>query len=164
VSIAAEIEGEVVAGVVLDAAKGVEYVAHSGPEGVRALRDGQPIGVRGPAPLAQRLIGTGFSYRTDVRAIQAAGMARLLPQIRDIRRLGSCSLDICYVAEGRLDGYFEEGVNLWDHAAAGLIARAAGARTQEMVGAGGMTLLICAPDHGFDELLEAVRKAGLTRE
>jgi len=164
VSIAAEVEGEVVAGVVLDVAKGVEYVARSGPDGVRALRDDRPISVRGPAPLSQRLIGTGFAYRSDVRAVQAAAMARLLPEIRDIRRLGSCALDLCHVAEGLLDGYVEEGVNLWDHAAAGLVARAAGARTQELVGAGGMTLLICAPDHGFDELLDAVRKAGLTRE
>jgi myo-inositol-1(or 4)-monophosphatase len=68
------------------------------------------------------------------------------------------------VAEGFFDGYVEEGVNLWDHAAAGLIARAAGARTQELPGAGGMTLLVCAPDHGFDEFLQAVRDAGFTRE
>ena len=96
--------------------------------------------------------------------MQAAAVARLIPTIRDIRRLGSCALDLCHVAEGRLDGYVEEGVNLWDHAAAGLIARAAGARTRELVGASGMTLFVCGPDHGFDELVEAVERAGFTRE
>ncbi|HET9420368.1 MAG TPA: inositol monophosphatase family protein [Nocardioides sp.] len=164
VSIAAELDGEVVAGVVIDVAKRVEYVARPGADGVVALRDGAPIAVRGPAPLSQRLIGTGFAYRAEVRAVQAAAVARLLPEVRDIRRLGSCALDLCHVAEGRLDGYVEEGVNLWDHAAAGLIARAAGARTQELVGAAGMTLLVCAPDHGFDELLGALKTAGFTRE
>ena len=164
VSIAAELDGEVVAGVVIDVAKRVEYVARPGPDGVVALRDGAPIAVRGPAPLAQRLIGTGFAYRAEVRAVQAAAVARLLPEVRDIRRLGSCALDLCHVAEGRLDGYAEEGVNLWDHAAAGLIARAAGARTQELVGAAGTTLLVCGPDHGFDELLDALKTAGFARE
>ena len=164
VSIAAEVDGEVVAGVVIDVAKRVEYLARTGPDGVVALRDGAPIAVRGPAPLAQRLIATGFAYRAEVRAVQAAAVARLIPTIRDIRRLGSCALDLCHVAEGRLDGYLEEGVNLWDHAAAGLIARAAGARTRELNGASGMTLFVCAPDHGFDELLDAVEKAGFSRE
>ena len=112
----------------------------------------------------ETLIGTGFAYRAEVRVVQAAAVARLLPEIRDIRRLGSCALDLCHVAEGRLDGYVEEGVNLWDHAAAGLIARAAGARTLELVGAAGMTLLVCGPDHGFDELLGAMKTAGFTRE
>jgi len=164
VSIAAEIEGEVAAGVVLDVAKSTEYVARPGPEGVVALRNGQPIAVRGPAPLAQRLIGTGFSYSSEKRAVQAAAVARLLPNIRDIRRLGSCALDLCHVAEGLLDGYVEEGVNLWDHAAAGLIARAAGARTLELTGSGGTTLLVCGPDHGFEEFVDAVREAGFSRE
>ena len=164
VSIAAEVDGEVVAGVVIDVAKDVEYVARPGTEGVVALRDGRPITVRGPAPLAQRLIATGFAYRAEVRAVQAQAVARLLPRIRDIRRLGSCALDLCAVAEGTLDGYVEEGVNLWDHAAAGYIARAAGATTRTLVGASGTTLLVCGPGHGFDELLSAVEEAGFTRE
>ena len=77
---------------------------------------------------SQRLIGTGFGYGPEVRAVQAAAVGRLLPQVRDIRRIGSCALDLCHVAEGRLDGYVEEGVNLWDHAAGALIAEGAGAR------------------------------------
>ena len=164
VSIAAEVDGEVVAGVVVDVAKSLEYVARPGPDGPVATRNGEPVAVRGPAPLGQRLIATGFSYQADVRAVQAEAVCRMLPQVRDIRRLGSCALDLCAVAEGLIDGYVEEGVNLWDHAAAGLIARAAGARTRELVGASGMPLLVCAPDHGFDDLLELVRTVGLARE
>ena len=79
VSIAAELDGEVVAGVVIDVAKRAEYVARPGPDGVVALRDGAPIAVRGPAPLSQRLIATGFAYRAEVRAVQAAAVARLIP-------------------------------------------------------------------------------------
>lgn len=161
VSLAAEVDGEAVAGVVIDVAKGVEYVARPGRDGATvALRDDEPIRVGEPRPLDRRLVATGFSYVTEVKVAQAAAVGRLLPRIRDVRRLGSCALDLCHVAEGRLDGYVEEGVNLWDHAAAGLIARAAGARTETGPGAGGLTLLLCAPAHGFDELREATVEAG----
>jgi myo-inositol-1(or 4)-monophosphatase len=153
-----------VAGIVLDVASGTEWVARPGPDGVVALRDGRPIVVRGPAPLSHRLIGTGFSYGAEKRRIQGAAVARLLPHVRDIRRLGSCALDLCLVADGRLDGYLEEGVNLWDHAAGGLIARAAGARTEELPGAAGSSLLICAPRHGFDDLRAAAVAAGFAAE
>ena len=165
VSIAAERDGVVVAGVVVDVAGGTEYAAERHPSGeVTSLRDGQPIAVRDPAPLGQRLVATGFSYEADVRALQAAATARLLPHIRDIRRLGSCALDLCHVAEGRLDGYVEEGVQPWDHAAGALIAEGAGARVEMATGAAGRPLLLCAPDHGFDTLRDAVRDAGFFRE
>lgn len=166
VSIAAELDGEVVAGVVLDVAHGVEYVARPAPEGegVVALRDGEPIAVRPVAPLAERLVGTGFSYDRDRRRVQGAGVTELLGEVRDVRRLGSCALDVCLVAEGRLDGYVEEAVNLWDHAAAGLVARAAGARTELHPGAGGLDALVVSPAGGFDTLLEAARRCGLLRD
>ena len=166
VSIAAELDGEVVAGVVLDVQAGTEYVGRladaSGPES--ATRDGVPVEVRGSAPMAQRLIATGFSYDRRVRVLQAEAVTRLLPLVRDVRRLGSCALDLCLVADGRLDGYVEEGVNLWDHAAAGLIARIAGARTQVLPGIGGLDLLVCGPAHGFDELLKVVISTGFSPE
>ncbi|MCD4534883.1 inositol monophosphatase [Nocardioides sp. cx-169] len=160
VSIAAELDGEVVAGVVLNAATGLEYVAREDDGRLVATRDGRAIAVRGEAPLSHRLIGTGFSYDREVRVVQAQAVTRLLPHIRDVRRLGSAALDMCAVADGQLDGYIEEGVHLWDHAAAGLIARAAGARTELAQGAGGLTLMLCAPAHGFEEFREATRQAG----
>lgn len=157
VSLAAEVDGTAVAGVVVNAATGVTFDAALG-HGAR--RDGGAIRVRGPTPLGQRLVLTGFSYEAALRELQARALVRLLPRIRDVRRLGSCALDLCHVAEGAADGYVEEGVNLWDHAAGGLIAREAGARTWLTTGAGGSELLLCAPDHGFDELREAVVDAG----
>ena len=165
VSVAAERDGVVVAGVVLDVARETAYVGRraTGADDravVTAHRDGSPIAVRSPAPLSQRLIGTGFSYQASIRAIQADAVGRLLPQVRDIRRFGSCALDLCHVAEGLLDGYVEEGVNLWDHAAGVLIAEGAGARSELLPGAGGMELLLCAPAHGFDEFRKAVETAG----
>ena len=131
VSIAAEVDDRVVAGVVLNVASGVEYVGYltEGDAGV-ATRDGQPIGVRAPAPLSHRLVATGFNYDAGLRELQARAWVHLLPRVRDIRRLGSCALDLCHVAEGLLDAYVEEGVHDWDHAAGGLVARIAGAVTE----------------------------------
>ncbi|MBZ5733739.1 inositol monophosphatase [Nocardioides sp. TRM66260-LWL] len=165
VSIAAEVDGEVRAGVVLNVETGTEYVGWIDECGVaRSTRDGEPIAVAAAQPLATMLVATGFSYDREVRAVQAQAVMRLLPQIRDLRRLGSCALDLCHVAEGRLDAYVEEGVNLWDHAAAGLIARAAGARTELLPGAGGLTLLACAPAAAWDEFRHAVVTCGFTAD
>jgi myo-inositol-1(or 4)-monophosphatase len=80
--------------------------------------------------------------------------------VGDIRRFGSCALDLCHVAEGLIDGYVEEGVNLWDRAAGALIAEGAGARCELAVGAGGREIVICAPALGFDEFRKAVEDAG----
>ncbi|MCB0896542.1 MAG: inositol monophosphatase [Nocardioides sp.] len=166
VSIAAERDGEVAAGVVLNVAQEVEYVAHRadvhGP--AVATRDGVPLAVREPTPLSLRLVSTGFNYDAGIRALQAGALARLITEVRDVRRFGSCALDLCHVAEGAVDGYFEEGVNLWDHAAGGLVAQVAGARLEVLDGVGGTDLVVCAPTHGFDELAAAVRRAGFTRE
>jgi myo-inositol-1(or 4)-monophosphatase len=167
VSIAAEVDGEAVAGVVLNVPQQITYVGYVDPGlpgGGSATRDGEAIRTRARVPLAHRLVATGFGYRSDVREIQAAATARLLPQVRDIRRHGSCALELCHVAEGCLDGYVEEGVNRWDHAAGGLIARLAGARTQHFPGAAGLDLLVCAPTDGWEELLDAVLAAGFARE
>lgn len=158
VSIAAEVDGVAQVGVVLNVPTGVTYWAVLG---AGAHRDGTPLQVRGPAPMSQRLVLTGFNYEPRVRALQAQAVARLLPVVRDIRRPGSAALDLCHVAEGAADGYVEEGVNPWDHAAGGLVAREAGARTALMTGVGGLTLLVCAPAHGFEEFLATVHDAGL---
>ncbi len=164
VSIAAEVDGDVVAGVVLNVQSGTEYVGHlaDGDRPASATRDGQPIAVRAPAPLAERLIATGFSYDRRVRVLQAQAVARLLPQVRDIRRLGSCALDLCQVAEGGSTATSRRASTSGTTPPAGLIARLAGARTVVIAGVGGLDLLVCAPAHGFDELLEAVRSAGFS--
>ena len=170
VSIAAERRGEdgeveVVAGVVIDVAGRIEYTAHVEADGtIVSRRDGRAIAVAAPAPLGKRLIATGFGYDAGLRRLQAQCLVRLLPQVRDIRRIGSCALDVCDVAQGVFDGYVEEGVHQWDYAAAALIARGAGARTEVAVGLGGGELLVVAPAHGFDELRSAVAAAGYFAE
>lgn len=157
VSIAAELAGKVVAGVVLNAATGDEYTAALGGG---AHRDGVPLRVRPPAPMGERLVLTGFNYEAATREVQAAAVARLLPQVRDLRRQGSCALDLCHVAEGSADAYVEEGVAEWDHAAGALVAREAGARTEVTVGRGGKQAIVCAPAHGFDEFRALVAECG----
>lgn len=85
------------------------------------------IRVAQPVELSTALIGTGFAYASEMRAHQGGVIAQLLPHVRDIRRLGTASLDLCFVASGRLNAYFERTLSPWDHAAGTLIAREAGA-------------------------------------
>jgi myo-inositol-1(or 4)-monophosphatase len=161
VSIAAEVDGTVVAGVVLNVATGTEYVAHRDDVGrTVATRDGEPLGPRAAVPLEKTLVATGFSYDREVRRVQVTAWLDLLPRVRDLRRLGSCALDLCAVAEGTVDAYVEEGVNLWDHAAGALVAEAAGARSEVLPGAGGLSLLVCAPAPSYDAFRAAVLTAG----
>jgi myo-inositol-1(or 4)-monophosphatase len=165
VSIAAEVGGEVVAGAVVNAATGVEYAAARG-EG--STRDGRPLRVRHAPPVAERLVLTGFGYRADVRAGQAERVARMLPLVRDVRRMGSCALDLCHVAEGSADGYVEEGPNLWDHAAGSLVATEAGARFALLPGTLGEqlegwrqpTVVVAAPEHGWDGFVTLLTECG----
>ena len=92
-----------------------------------AERDGRPLRVNVPADLATSLVGTGFGYAAARRAEQGRVLARLLPLVRDVRRLGSAALDLCRVADGSLDLYYERGLNPWDQAAGALVAAEAGA-------------------------------------
>lgn len=80
------------------------------------------------------LIGTGFGYSSVRRAAQSRVLHEIVPSFRDIRRIGSCAIDLCFVAEAKLDGFFERGVHPWDHAAGGLIAREAGATVSGLRG------------------------------
>lgn len=89
--------------------------------------NGKPIRVSENVNLATSLIGTGFGYSAERRAAQAEILAGLLPRVRDIRRLGSAAYDLCLLAAGRLDGYYEWGIQEWDFAAGALIAAEAGA-------------------------------------
>ncbi|UQX05186.1 inositol monophosphatase family protein [Streptomyces sp. RerS4] len=126
VSIAAEYRGETVVGVVAAPMRGETYHA---VRGGGAWSGGTRLGCRPAAPLDQALLGTGFAYVQTRRAHQAEVVARIIPLVRDIRRGGSAALDLCDVAAGRLDGYYERGLNPWDLAAGELIAREAGALT-----------------------------------
>ena len=85
-------------------------------------------------PLERALVGTGFGYAAGRRAVQGQVAAALLPRVRDIRRGGSCAVDLCSVAAGRLDAFYERGTQYWDRAAGGLIAREAGARVEGLHG------------------------------
>ena len=148
-----------VAGVVVNVATGDLFEA---VEGGGARRGGVPLQVRRTVPLAQRLVLTGFSYDAEQRRRQAEALVGLLPQVRDVRRMGSAALDLCAVAAGRADAYLEEGTRLWDHAAGVLVASEAGARWELLPGIGGRPLLLCAPAGGWDELHRAVVGAGFT--
>lgn len=126
VSIAAELHGQTVAGAVYDAAHGLLY---SASRGGGAYCDDRPISVTTEARLGHALCGTGFGYDPQRRAQQGAMVTQILPRIRDIRRGGSAALDLCWVASGHLDAYFEQGLNAWDMAAGVLIVQEAGGLT-----------------------------------
>jgi myo-inositol-1(or 4)-monophosphatase len=99
-----------------------------------ARLNGDEIQVSGEERPERALIGTGFSYDADARVAQAEVAARVLPRFRDIRRAGAAALDLCYVASGRLDGYYERGLKHWDWAAARLIVSEAGGSVAELPG------------------------------
>ncbi len=142
VSIAAEDADGAVVGVVHNPASGSTFAA---VRGAGAVGDGRRLRVNDPVPLARALLATGFGYAAEKRALQGALVARLLPRIRDIRRMGSAALDLCAVAAGGLDAYFEEGVQRWDVAAGSLIAREAGAVvTETQLPTGGPTGCLAA--------------------
>ena len=90
------------------------------------LRNGEPIAATGCESLDRALVGTGFGYEPEVRAIQAQVAARVIPLARDIRRVGVAALDMCACAAGSLDAYYERGVKPWDIAAGTLICERAG--------------------------------------
>jgi myo-inositol-1(or 4)-monophosphatase len=92
-----------------------------------AFLNGEPIRCSDKDDAATALVATGFGYDPDRRRQQGAVIARILASIRDIRRFGAASADLCYVACGRFDAYFERGLAAWDLAAGELIAREAGA-------------------------------------
>jgi len=127
VSIAAEFEGEIVAGVVHNPMSGETFTACRG-EGAYLAR--HRLRVTAADDLSKALVATGFSYVSEQRARQAKALQAVLPAVRDIRRGGSAALDLCWLAAGRLDGFYERELKPWDLAAGGLVAREAGARVE----------------------------------
>jgi myo-inositol-1(or 4)-monophosphatase len=119
------------AGAVTNPATGELFTATLG--GGAAL-GGAAIHVAEPVELSQALVATGFSYDSATRGEQGAVIAGLLSRVRDLRRMGTASLDLCFVASGRTNAYFERSLSPWDHAAGALIAREAGARVTGLEG------------------------------
>jgi myo-inositol-1(or 4)-monophosphatase len=144
------------AGVIFDPLRDELFSVRAG-EG--AFMDG--IELRGSRrdDLGTAMVSTGFGYDARVRAAQAEVVARLLPQVRDIRRLGSAALDLAWLAAGRYDAYYEYGLNAWDWAAGEMLCTAAGLQVRHLdplpgTGAG---LLVAAP--GLIDALTAIVSA-----
>ncbi|WP_166985354.1 inositol monophosphatase family protein [Canibacter zhoujuaniae] len=123
----------------------------SAAAGLGATLNGKKLRINEAAPLSESLIATGFGYSAKKRARQAEVLLEVLPRVRDIRRSGSAAYDLCALAAGRLDAYYEAGLKVWDYAAAELIAREAGATVTGAAAAGvisskpGTPLLIAGP-------------------
>lgn len=158
VSVAVEVDGVVVAGVVDVPAQGVTYAAAKG-EGAWVISGGTTEALS-CSTLEQRssaLVGTGFGYDSARRTRQGAVIAGLLGTVRDIRRSGSCVIDLTWLASGRLDAYFERGLNPWDYSAATLIAREAGAIVSGLDGAEpSIEFLVGAAPAIFTEIHDAL--------
>ncbi|MEU7707854.1 inositol monophosphatase family protein [Streptomyces nodosus] len=158
ISIAARKDGETLVGVVHAPMRGEIFRAVRG-EG--AFLNDRPVRVR-PAPdLGFALVGTGFGYLTERKIHQAEVVRQLIPEVRDIRRAGSAAIDLCDVAAGRLDAYYERGLNPWDYAAGDLIAREAGALTGGRPGEPlSPALTIAAPPGLFEQLRTRLDELG----
>lgn len=159
VSIAAEVHGIVAVGVVHDPLHRDVFTATLGGG---ARRNGTAISCSSETRLSHALVGTGFGYDADRRARQATVLTRVLPNIRDIRRMGAASVDLCSVACGRVDAYFERGLQPWDHAAGALVATEAGALVHDLDG-GPPTDDFClaAPPALFGPLRELLDESGV---
>jgi myo-inositol-1(or 4)-monophosphatase len=131
VSIALEDEQGLALGLVLDPVRPELFAAVRG-EG--ATLDGAPLQVSGRTELARALVATGFSYEAERRSAQAELLLTVLPRVRDIRRVGAAALDLCQVAAGRVDGFYERGLQRWDEAAGRLIIEEAGGVVKELGG------------------------------
>jgi myo-inositol-1(or 4)-monophosphatase len=155
VSIAAEVDGTVVAGVVEVPRHGETFTAVAG-QGAWLHRGDAEVALHCSAgvPLGQALVGTGFGYDAGRRRVQGEVLAALLPHVRDIRRGGSASVDLCSVAAGRLDAFYERGLNYWDFAAGGLIAREASATVGGLAGRPESTSMALAAGPGLYQQLD----------
>ena len=154
VSIGVELDGEALVGVVFDPAKDELWTA---VRGQGAQLDGRRLRCSAVEDLGQTLVATGFSYDARRRSVQAQHLTHVLPVVRDLRRLGAGSLDLCAVAAGRVDAYYEQGLNPWDMSAGLLIAAEAGARTGDLRGGtAGYRMVVASAPAVFDPLVEVL--------
>lgn len=161
VSIGVEVDGVTVAGAVAAPRLGEVYTAWLGGG---AWCNGRPVAARPGTDLAGALVATGFGYRSARRERQGEIVGALLPRVRDVRRAGSAALDLCAVACGRVDGYFERGTQVWDRSAGGLIVTEAGALVGGLRGAAaGEAMILAAPAGTFEVLHDALVELGADR-
>jgi myo-inositol-1(or 4)-monophosphatase len=161
VSVGVQRNGTSVAGAVVNVPTGALYSAAMG-HGAHLQRGGvtTPLRASAVAELSMSLVGTGFSYDADKRRHQAEVLTSVLPAVRDIRRLGSCALDLCMVAAGGLDAYYEDGVHVWDWAAGGLIAAEAGAVLRLPPADGTPGFIVAAAPAVADALAAVLERSG----
>jgi myo-inositol-1(or 4)-monophosphatase len=158
VSIAVEVDEQPQVGVVYDSSANRMYRAISG---FGAACDDQPIHVREQPGLSTALVATGFSYEAAQRERQGAVVAQVLGRVRDIRRGGTAALDLCHVAAGHVDAYWELDLSPWDYAAGSVIARAAGAEVAFPPAAHGHGPAVVAAHHALlPAFLELLHKSG----
>jgi myo-inositol-1(or 4)-monophosphatase len=150
VSIGVELDGEAVVGVVFDPAKDELWQA---VRGRGATLNGRPLQCSTVTDLSQALVATGFGYDARRRAAQARVLPELIPTVRDIRRQGAGALDLCSVAAGRSDAYYELGTSAWDRSAAGLVASEAGARVGGLRGQPASDRMVLAAAPGVYDAL-----------
>jgi myo-inositol-1(or 4)-monophosphatase len=151
-----------VAGAVVDPERGHLFHARLGGGAWRVGEGAVPVRleVGDQADLSQALVGSGFGYEARVRLWQSRVLLEVIPHIRDIRRIGSAALDLCHVADGALDAYFERGLNEWDMAAGWLVVTEAGGRVGGLHGAPpGQAMLVATAPGLFDGLHGAVAAA-----
>lgn len=159
VSVGATVDGVPAAGAVVVPSQRDVFAAATGHG---ATRNGRLLRIGPPAPLGHVLVGTGFGYEPAARQAQAEALSRLIARIRDIRRGGAAAADLCSVACGRLDAYYEIGLAEWDRTAATVVAREAGARLEVRADTGiGSDCTIAAHPDRFDELVELLVEAGV---
>ncbi|MBV9000862.1 MAG: inositol monophosphatase [Solirubrobacterales bacterium] len=155
VSIACEDSAGALAGVVLDPCRDERFEATRSGE---ATLNGEPLLPDSRAEsLGVAMVATGFNYDAELRARQAEVLTRVLPRVRDIRRVGAAALDLCWCACGRYDAYYERGLNHWDMAAGSLIAARAGLAVRDLVATADVPAgTAVAPEALIDELLALI--------
>lgn len=159
VSVGATVDGIPAAGAVVVPSQREVFAAATGHG---ATRDGVPLQIGPASPLAHALVGTGFGYEPPRREAQAQSLSRLIARIRDVRRGGAAAADLCSVACGRLDAYYEAGLAEWDRTAATVIGREAGLRVEVRADTDlGPDCTIAAHPDRYDELIALLLDAGV---
>jgi len=149
-----------VAGAVHSVADGRTF---SAGRGLGAFADGRPLRCGAARPLSESLVGTGFAYTVQRRSEQGRLLAELLPHIRDVRRIGAAALDLCSVATGALDLYYERGLKPWDLAAGALVAAESGASVTGLHGAAaGEAMTVAGPPGSVERLVAFLEEHGAT--